>query len=84
MIRVLYFARVREQVGSAGEQFPSGPDSATVAHLAEALRRRGGPWAAAFAADQPVLAAVNQELARGETIVADGDEVAFFPPVTGG
>jgi sulfur-carrier protein len=84
MIRILYFARLREQLGTAGEEWASGPDSATVAELAAALRRRGGPWADAFAPGQSVLAAVNQELAREETPVADGDEVAFFPPVTGG
>ncbi len=84
MIHILYFARLREQVGTAGEEIPSGPDSATVADLAKTLRRRGGTWADAFGVDQSVLAAVNQELACGETPVADGDEVAFFPPVTGG
>jgi len=84
MIRILYFARLREQLGTAGEELPSGPDSATVTELAAALRRRGGAWADAFAPGQPVLTAVNQELARGETLLADGDEVAFFPPVTGG
>ena len=84
MIRILYFARLREQLGTAWEELPGRPDAATVADLAAALRRRGGPWAEAFAADQSMLASVNQELARGETAVADGDEVAFFPPVTGG
>lgn len=84
MIRILYFARLREQLGTAGEELPSGPDLATVTDLAGTLRRRGGTWADAFAPDQPVLAAVNQELAHGDTALADGDEVAFFPPVTGG
>jgi len=84
MIRILYFARLREQLGTAEEELPGGPDSTTVAELAEALRRRGGPWADAFAPGQPVLSAVNQALARGDTALADGDEVAFFPPVTGG
>ena len=84
MIRILYFARLREQLGTAGEELPIGPDSATVADLANTLRRRGGNWAGAFAADQSVLAAVNQELAQAATLIADGDEVAFFPPVTGG
>jgi len=84
MIRILYFARLREQVGTAGEELPSNPDLACVADVATSLRQRGGPWAEAFAPDQTVLASVNEELARGETPVADGDEVAFFPPVTGG
>ena len=84
MIRILYFARLREQLGTAGEELPAADGSTSVADLAAKLRRRGGPWAEAFAPNQPVLAAVNQELARGEAPVADGDEVAFFPPVTGG
>jgi molybdopterin synthase sulfur carrier subunit len=84
MIRVLYFARLREQLGTAGEELPSEPHLATVTDLANTLRRRGGTWADAFAPDQPVLAAVNQEVARGDTALTDGDEVAFFPPVTGG
>lgn len=83
MIRVLYFARLREQLGRSGEEIePHG--IATVADVAGALRQRGGPWAETLGGDQTVLAAVNQEMARPETPVCDGDEVAFFPPVTGG
>ena len=48
------------------------------------LRSRGGAWAEELADDRPVRAAVNQDMARGDTRIADGDEVAFFPPVTGG
>jgi molybdopterin synthase sulfur carrier subunit len=84
MIRVLYFARLREQLGTFGEDLPLDPGLTRVADIAATLRGRGGPWADAFAPDQPVLAAVNQALVRGENPVADGDEVAFFPPVTGG
>ncbi len=84
MIRVLYFARLREQVGTSGETLPAPELPTCVADIATTLRGRGGPWAAAFAQDQALLAAVNQELARDETQVADGDELAFFPPVTGG
>ena len=49
-----------------------------------ALRERGGAWAEALAETRPVLCAVNQVMARPGDAVADGDEVAFFPPVTGG
>jgi molybdopterin synthase sulfur carrier subunit len=52
--------------------------------LRAALVERGGAWAQELAAVRPIRAAVNQEMASGETPVADGDEVAFFPPVTGG
>jgi len=84
MIRVLYFARLREQVGTAGEELTAGPALATVADLIKTLRQRGGRWADAFGADQTVLSAINHELAQGDQSLADGDEVAFFPPVTGG
>jgi molybdopterin synthase sulfur carrier subunit len=48
------------------------------------LVARGGEWNKALAPGSPVRAAVNQAVAAGNTPVADGDEVAFFPPVTGG
>ena len=83
MIRVLYFARLREQLGSAGEDLEArGLDD--VASLAARLRSRGGVWDEVLGEGQTVLVAVNQEIASPETALADGDEVAFFPPVTGG
>jgi sulfur-carrier protein len=84
MIRVLYFARVREQLASPGEDLPADPSLPTAADLVERLRTRGGVWGEVFGPDQRVLLAINQQLARPETSIADGDEVAFFPPVTGG
>ncbi|MES9902271.1 MAG: MoaD/ThiS family protein, partial [Sedimenticola sp.] len=48
------------------------------------LQARGGIWQETFGADQTVMMAVNQEMADATIAVADGDEVAFFPPVTGG
>ena len=84
MIRVLYFARLREQLERGGDELPAGPDTATPAAIIERLRQRGGVWAEAFGGDQPLLMSVNQEVADGDAQVADGDEVAFFPPVTGG
>ena len=84
MIRVLYFARLREQLGTAGEEIPPGPGLATVGDILALLRGRGGVWREVLGEDQTILAAVSQEMARPETAVADGDEVAFFPPVTGG
>lgn len=81
MIRVLYFARLREQVGIAGEDIDAA-DITTVGDLAARLAARGGPWPEAL--DGRVKAAVNQEMARPDSPVQDGDEVAFFPPVTGG
>jgi molybdopterin synthase sulfur carrier subunit len=83
MIQLRYFARPREQVGREAETLDASAGS-TVAELRAFLRARGEPWSQALADDQRVLAAVNQQMARAETPVADNDEVAFFPPVTGG
>lgn len=82
MIRVLYFARLRDQLGTAGEDLPHTPEH--VAALVAELRARGGDWDDALASDKRVLVAVNQEVAPPDTPLADGDEVALFPPVTGG
>ena len=48
------------------------------------LVARGGEWAQQLAPDRPVRAAVNQAMAAGDMPISDGDEIAFFPPVTGG
>ena len=80
MIRVLYFARLRDLVGVSSEEIAQPP--ATVAELIGQLRERGEAWESAFSGT--VLVAVNQEIADPGTAVSDGDEVGFFPPVTGG
>ncbi|MBK1705892.1 MoaD/ThiS family protein [Halochromatium glycolicum] len=93
MIKLRYFASLRESVGSDAEELdlrelPANANSAnpgtTVAAVRTHLAQRGSTWADAFAEDRPILAAVNQDTARPETTVKDGDELAFFPPVTGG
>jgi molybdopterin synthase sulfur carrier subunit len=48
------------------------------------LIARGGAWREELAPSKPVRAAINQAMAHGDSPLADGDEVAFFPPVTGG
>jgi len=84
MIKIRYFARLREQLGRASEEIPPATELATVGDILDLLRQRGGIWSELFAAGKPVLAAINQDMACPETPVKDGDEVAFFPPVTGG
>jgi molybdopterin synthase sulfur carrier subunit len=83
MINVLYFARLREQLQTESEQLEVAPEITNVAALTDVLRNRGGVWAEAFGGST-VMAAVNQEVANPSTSISDGDEVAFFPPVTGG
>jgi len=84
MARILYFAWLRERMGRAEEDVPLPPGVATVGGLVVLLRGRDAGGAAAFAHPALVRAAVNQEFATPETPVRDADEVAFFPPVTGG
>ena len=84
MIRLLYFARLREALGTAFEEFAPVPEVADVDTLRAHLVARGGAWADQFAPGRNLRAAVNQVLANPRTAIADGDEVAFFPPVTGG
>lgn len=81
-VKVLYFASLREQLGTQGEDIEVS--STTVAGLREMLMARGGAWHQAMAPGRAVRAAVNQEIAQPATPVKPGDEVAFFPPVTGG
>lgn len=83
MVKVLFFAGLREAVGTSAEELALPAGVATVAGLRDHLAGRGEPWAA-LARMRNLRAAVNQAMAGPEAAVADGDEVAFFPPVTGG
>jgi len=80
MIRILYFARLRETFGVAEETLDQQP--ATVGALLDQLATRGKPWHEMLGGQ--VLCAVNQEMARADAPLRDGDEVGLFPPVTGG
>lgn len=83
-IKLLYFAKLREQLGTSEETLDLPEGAAMVAMLLDVLRARGGIWAAALAAGGNFRVAVNQELASMTTPLANDDEVAIFPPVTGG
>lgn len=84
MISLLYFARLRETLQTGAETLEPAPELTTVGAIVERLQGRGGVWQEVFAPEQTVLVAVNQEMCDLATAVKDGDEVAFFPPVTGG
>ncbi len=83
MVTVLYFAWLRERIGRGEEEIPL-PQPATVEGLLDTLRSRGGVYDETFADTDKLRAAVNQVHVDLRHPVADGDEVAFFPPVTGG
>jgi molybdopterin converting factor subunit 1 len=83
-LKVLYFAWVRQKVGMAEEDIAPPPEVRDVAGLIAFLAARSPGHAAAFADPRQLRAAVNQDFATPDAPVAPGDEVAFFPPVTGG
>ena len=84
-VRVVYLARLRETFAMAGESLavPAGHE-ATVAGVLDALRRRGGPFATELAPGRAVRVAINHAMAQPSDALRDGDELALFPPVTGG
>jgi len=83
-VKVLYFASLREKVGTGAEEIDLPAGMANVDGVRSYLRARGGAWTEALAEGRLLRTAVNQDMAEGSTVLKAGDEVAFFPPVTGG
>ena len=83
-VRILYFASLRENLGRDSEETDLPAGVASIAALRTHLRARGGAWADALAEGKLLRAAVNQDMAQPAAAIKAGDEVAFFPPVTGG
>ena len=83
-MKILYFAWVKARIGKSGEDLAPPPDVRNVGQLIRFLQSRGEGYADAFADAGRVRAAVNQVQAGPDTPIAAGDEIAFFPPVTGG
>jgi molybdopterin synthase sulfur carrier subunit len=81
-LKLRYFASIREALG-AGENFEVA-DGTTVAAVRDALIARGGAHATALARGRALRSALDQVLCEENALVADGSELAFFPPVTGG
>lgn len=82
MVNILYFASFREVLGQANEQLPA--QYSTVDALIADLAQRGENWKMALLDNQNLQIAVNHDVATRQTEIKAGDEVAFFPPVTGG
>ncbi len=83
-MKILYFAWVRETVGRGEEDVALPSGVRTVGELIAWLAARGGGYGAAFADPARLRAAVNHAHVRLDHAVGPDDEVAFFPPVTGG
>ena len=84
MIKILYFARLKEELGMTAEDFELPYENFTVASLMALLADRGETWRREFGIGSKLRAAINYDVARDESVLKEGDEVAFFPPVTGG
>jgi len=82
-LKILYFASLREALGRGEESLPLPEGVTTVGQLRAYLHGRGDAWQA-LGEGRNVRAAVNQRMARPDDVLQGGEEVAFFPPVTGG
>jgi molybdopterin synthase sulfur carrier subunit len=83
-VKLLYFAWVRQKIGRGNEDMELPAGVSTIAELMAKLGERGGGYADVFAEPLRLLAARNQEHVQFDARVVDDDEIAFFPPVTGG
>jgi molybdopterin synthase sulfur carrier subunit len=83
-LKLRYFASVKETLGREAEELDVPDSIASVAGVRAHLRERGGVWADVFAESRRITAAVNHDMVKPTAAVRAGDEVAFFPPVTGG
>ena len=83
-MKVLYFAWLKTRTGVAEEDVAPPPDGATVGALIEWLKTKSAGHGEALANTQFIRVAVNHEFAELDQPIAAGDEIAFFPPVTGG
>ncbi|MEM7442110.1 MAG: molybdopterin converting factor subunit 1 [Pseudomonadota bacterium] len=83
-IKLLYFAWVRDRIGLAEESVTPPTEITDVAALIAWLKTRGPRYEAALKNDRVVRVAINQRFAKPEDAISPGDEIAVFPPVTGG
>jgi molybdopterin synthase sulfur carrier subunit len=83
-VKVLFFASLREQLGTSGEEIEVPGGVSTVGGLRAHLKARGGMYEKVLSEKNLVRAAVNQDMVPQTAAIKAGDEVAFFPPVTGG
>jgi sulfur-carrier protein len=83
-IQLRFFASVREALGVSQESVAVPADVTSVGDVRAFLRARGGAWAEVLADGRALRMACNLEMTDAATPIKDGDEVAFFPPVTGG
>ncbi len=83
-MKILYFAWLRQKVGHGEETIELPADVTTISTLVEWLVTRGENYQDAFKDTTAIKVAINQEFSDFDATIKSGDEIAFFPPVTGG
>lgn len=83
-IQLRFFASVREKLGVSEEMLDLPEQAKTVGDVRKYLVARGGVWAEVLAEGRALRMAYNLQMTTAETVIEEGAEVAFFPPVTGG
>ncbi len=83
-MHILFFARIREDIGHSSETTILPENVSSVGQLIDHLRLKGDNYKVAFENESIIRIAVNQEYVGLEHTITDQDEVAFFPPMTGG
>jgi sulfur-carrier protein len=83
-ISVLYFASLREAVGTSREVLNLNASVVTVSDLVAHIAARGEPWRIALDVEKGLRCALNQDVVLPSAVLQEGAEIAFFPPVTGG
>jgi len=84
MLKLVYFAWVRERVGKAEEEVAPPATVSTVAELIGWLSKRGEEYAHAFENPKVIRAAIDRRHVKADTAITGAREIAFFPPMTGG
>ena len=84
MVKLVYFAWIRERIGKSEEEIELPQNVETIGDLIAHLKRRGEGYAAAMAVPEAIHAAINQQHCLHADAIGDATEIALFPPMTGG
>lgn len=83
-MKILYFAWLRERLGKSQESFEKPSEMTTVEELIDFLKQKDNVHGDIFSKCSQIQVAVNQEIVSKQHAINDNDEIAFFPPITGG